>query len=942
MTEAKMKSDSKATTKKKPSNAPKQIADRTAKKAKEGVKKAATKTRESVAQAASPNTDADESPQRYAENRIEESTEYAADRLKSKIKKPELNHKRHDSPEEDHTSSTHNEGEKDRLSANNADYCQKSNAPKARTEAQTDTKPQEGDNLKGRSTPSEHPSSKEPIERPEPQQPDSLRDLRQPKGAEQNPQTAQYQRKVSAEKIVKEKKDARQEPSRDLDKNAKMQLREQEPLRNGTEKPLKGDADESPKNPKIKEYQVQKAQNQLRDPKAPRTRADQSTANVREADVKDDRQIRSGANEPVNPQMKDYQVRKLREKPEIRTIKEPASDVKELSRKEPTDRIRDVSSRTEIKEAPTEPVTVQSQQRQLAMDKYRDAVKERRESEHAREYRAEEPTPSDATAHGTQQAHYSEAKAPRTAERPNAGSESMHFHADAHTPRGLRSGRSIKEAEKGVANAEKSAKGAVKTADKSIKTAEKSVKTSQQTIKTSVKTTEKTAEATAKTAKATAKTAQKTAQATAKTTQKAAKAAQAGAKATAKATKTAAQVISNVVKWIVAAIKELIAAIIAGGWVSVIVIAVVAIVSFILCLCFGVFSSNEASSETGRPMTAAIQEINGEFTDSINAKISRYKRQYKPDHVELVYEGDTGSDGGSVMNWADVLGIYAVSTTTDPENPTDVLIVTDDKINTLREIFNRMNSVSYDVEIETEEVPAVDEHGNPIYDDDGEQVMDEEKTLTITITVSSMGYREAAQVYGFDDNQNEMLREMMRPEYYPLFAELTGDIIGDGGEYGFGLDINPDLPPSELGYQIVQAAKRYIGRSYASMDCSKLARTAYADVGLTSMNGLSSVRMAQKCQEMGCLFTDPSQLQAGDLIFFARFDPSKGKDYCGDVNRCGTGKCRRWLHIHHVAIYINETYLIDSTGGDNSVQIRKHWGINTAKWKWVCFGRPTT
>ena len=153
---------------------------------------------------------------------------------------------------------------------------------------------------------------------------------------------------------------------------------------------------------------------------------------------------------------------------------------------------------------------------------------------------------------------------------------------------------------------------------------------------------------------------------------------------------------------------------------------------------------------------------------------------------------------------------------------------------------------------------------------------------------------------------------------------------------------NPDLPPNELGYQIVQAATRYIGRSYASMDCSCLARTAYKDCGLTSMNGLSSVRMAQKCQEMGCLFTDPSQLQAGDLIFFARFDPSKGKDYCGDVNRCGTGKCRRWLHIHHVAIYINDEYLIDSTGGDNSVQIRKHWGMDTAKWKWVCFGRPTT
>jgi len=48
---------------------------------------------------------------------------------------------------------------------------------------------------------------------------------------------------------------------------------------------------------------------------------------------------------------------------------------------------------------------------------------------------------------------------------------------------------------------------------------------------------------------------------------------------------------------------------------------------------------------------------------------------------------------------------------------------------------------------------------------------------------------------------------MMRPEYYPLFAKLTGDVIGDGGKYEFGIGINPDLPPSELGCQIVQAAK---------------------------------------------------------------------------------------------------------------------------------------
>ena len=43
------------------------------------------------------------------------------------------------------------------------------------------------------------------------------------------------------------------------------------------------------------------------------------------------------------------------------------------------------------------------------------------------------------------------------------------------------------------------------------------------------------------------------------------------------------------------------------------------------------------------------------------------------------------------------------------------------------------------------------------------------------------------------------------------------------------------------------------------------------------MNGLTSTGMAQKCRDMGVLFTDSSQLQAGDLIFFARKDASRGE-----------------------------------------------------------------
>ena len=56
-----------------------------------------------------------------------------------------------------------------------------------------------------------------------------------------------------------------------------------------------------------------------------------------------------------------------------------------------------------------------------------------------------------------------------------------------------------------------------------------------------------------------------------------------------------------------------------------------------------------------------------------------------------------------------------------------------------------------------------------------------------------MDYRDGADMYRFTADQNEMLTELMQPDYYPLFAELLGDAVGNGGTYGLGLDINPDL-----------------------------------------------------------------------------------------------------------------------------------------------------
>lgn len=471
----------------------------------------------------------------------------------------------------------------------------------------------------------------------------------------------------------------------------------------------------------------------------------------------------------------------------------------------------------------------------------------------------------------------------------------------------------------------KAARGTAKTIRRGVKTAQHTVKTAERTVKTTQQA---------------AKAAQKTAQAAAKAAQVTVHAAQTAAKAAAAAAKIAAKAVAAFVKALIAAVKALVAAIAAGGWVAVVIIIVAVLVIALLAM-FGVFSANEAA-DGSKPMTEAIESINAGFLSEMQNRIAELSSQSGADVVEVIYEGDMEGAESSMPNWADVVGVYSIKTSMDEENPSDITMVTPENTERLRAVFNDMNTASYRTETETETITATDEYGAIVLDEDGEPVTETKTTLYIYVNVSSMDYRDGAELYHFNADQIEMLNELMLPDYYPLFAELLGDTVGDGGEYGFGLDINPDLPPNELGAQIVQAAKKYIGRSYSSMDCSGLVRAAYRDCGLSSMNGLTSTGMAQKCRDMGVLFTDSSQLQAGDLIFFARKDASRGEGYCTDIRRCGTGRCKRWMQIHHVAIYISGEFLIDSTGGNNSVQIRKHWGKNGSEWEWVCFGRPTT
>ena len=306
----------------------------------------------------------------------------------------------------------------------------------------------------------------------------------------------------------------------------------------------------------------------------------------------------------------------------------------------------------------------------------------------------------------------------------------------------------------------------IKTVDRSGKTIKQTAKsTGKAAVKTTqktIKTTEQTARTTIKTTQAAAKTAQKTAQATAKAAKTAAQTARAAAKATAAGIKAAVKAAAAAVKAIIAGTKALIAAIAAGGWIAVVVIIVICLIGLIIGSCFGIFFSGEDSG-TGQTMRQAVQEINADYQSQIDT--TRANITY--DELEM---------SGSRAVWPEVLAVYAVKTTTDPDDPQEVATVDNAKKAILKDIFWRMNELSSRTESKTEEVitETDDGHGN---------IVETATTVTRTylyITVSHKTAEEMADLFNFNADQRQQLSELLAEENRSMWsAVLYGIYFGD-------------------------------------------------------------------------------------------------------------------------------------------------------------------
>lgn len=279
------------------------------------------------------------------------------------------------------------------------------------------------------------------------------------------------------------------------------------------------------------------------------------------------------------------------------------------------------------------------------------------------------------------------------------------------------------------------AKGNVKTTAHSIKTAERSGAAG---IKTSQRAAAQT-KAAAKAAKQSARRVQ---------------AARAKAQAAARTAKQAAKVTAKAIKASIAAAKALVTALLAGGWVAVLVAVVICLIGLLVGSCFGIFFSGEDTG-TGQTIRTAIAQVNQEY-------------QEKLEEIQASHPHDTVEITGSQAVWKEVLAVYAVKTTTDPEGQ-EVASMDEEKLGLLAEVFWEMNQLTASVETRTEITES--EEGTAV----------ETEVTVLVISVSHKTAQEMAEQLGFDTDQKEQLQELLSPEFDDLWNELLYGVALGGG-----------------------------------------------------------------------------------------------------------------------------------------------------------------
>ena len=305
--------------------------------------------------------------------------------------------------------------------------------------------------------------------------------------------------------------------------------------------------------------------------------------------------------------------------------------------------------------------------------------------------------------------------------------------------------------------AQKTAKGATVRAAKTAHR-EAPARTSAHTAKTEKQGSkgDKTAQQAAAVAEQTQSAAQRTMQAL-----------RASAQAAAHQLRRAADAVLNGLKGAIAAFKGLIAAIAAGGWLAGVMILLICLIALVAGSAFGIFFGAE-SAGTGTSVREAVAQLNQEY----QARLQEIADSVDHDRQEM-----ESNDGAYAINWPDVLAVFASRVAGD-EYGSQVAVLDEETLDSLREILWDMNEITYEVRTESQQIELSAEEG----EDEEEPATVTVSETVLTITLTHMTTEEMAQEYAFTTRQNEYLDLMLEPGNQALWAELLGGFTDSGGQ----------------------------------------------------------------------------------------------------------------------------------------------------------------
>lgn len=292
--------------------------------------------------------------------------------------------------------------------------------------------------------------------------------------------------------------------------------------------------------------------------------------------------------------------------------------------------------------------------------------------------------------------------------------------------------------------------------------------------KGNVKSTIKNTKNTIKTSKQVAKNTKKTAQEALKNSQRAVKLARESARKTAQGIRIATKATISAIKAIIAGTKALITALIAGGWVAIIIIVVICLVGLLVNSIFGIFFSNQKTSANAVTMNEVVAECNQEFADKIQSI------QDTNPHEDYVLDG-------SMASWKDILLIYTVKQS-NGLNATDVVTMDNNKKSILKKIFWDMNSLSSEVKVE-----KVIEQGVNVNEEPKEV---QKKVLHIKITSKTV--EDMKLQYNFSAAQNKQLAELSSDKYANLWSGVIYG-VNNSGEYVNWRQTDPSWANIKIG-----------------------------------------------------------------------------------------------------------------------------------------------